>query len=108
MTQLLPSQAATGSQTRADYVAGAAAAGRRPITMFVDGDKVYGTFYEPAAQAAGGPRVGVLVAEQFGWHRMHHRLAQRLAAAGCAVLTYDFRGRGESEGGDARQMWERH
>src|SRR3954452_5251669 len=108
MTQLLPSQAPSSGRARADYVAGVAAAGRQPITMFVDGDKLYGTFYEPASRDARGPRVGVVVAEQFGWHRMHHRLARHLAAAGCSVLTYDFRGRGESEGGDAREMWERH
>jgi len=108
MTQTLPPEAAAGGPMSADYEVGSTAAGRRPVTMYVDGERVYGTFYEPSPAAARGQRVGVLVAEQFGWHRMHHRLAQRLAGAGYYVLTYDFRGRGESEGGDATEMWQRH
>src|SRR5579884_2411531 len=108
MTQTLPTHEAVGGQPAVDYEVGPAAGGRRAVTTYVDGERVYATYYEPSPTAARGRRVGVLVAEQFGWHRMHHRLAQRLAAAGYHVLTYDFRGRGESEGGDATEMWQRH
>ncbi|HWP30070.1 MAG TPA: glycosyltransferase [Chloroflexota bacterium] len=108
MTQTLPSHAPGAGLPAPDYTVGPAAAGRRPVTMRVDGDRVYGTLYEPTPAAARGRRVGVLVLEQLSWHRMHHRLARKLAAAGYYALTFDFRGRGESEGGDDKAMWERH
>jgi alpha/beta superfamily hydrolase len=76
--------------------------------MRVDGDPVYGTLYEPRPDAAQGRRVGVLILEQVCWHRWHHRLAQHLAAAGYYALTFDFRGRGESAGGDDDDMFRRH
>jgi pimeloyl-ACP methyl ester carboxylesterase len=50
----------------------------------------------------------VLLLEQVCWHRWHHRLAQHLAAAGYYALTFDFRGRGESAGGDEDDMFRRH
>ena len=76
--------------------------------MWVDGDPVYGTLYEPTPEAAQGRRIGVLILEQVCWHRWHHRLAQHLTAAGYYALTFDFRGRGESAGGDDDDMFRRH
>ncbi len=108
MTQVLPIIAPAAGRPAADYEVGAAARGRRPVTMRVDGDRLYGTLYEPTSEAARGRHVGVLVLEQASWHRMHHRLGGELAAAGYYALTFDFRGRGESEGGKDREMWERH
>jgi dienelactone hydrolase len=108
MAQVLPDQAAARGLPPPDYEPGPLASGRRPVTMRVDGHRVYGTLYEPAPETVRGQRVGVLVLEQLSWHRMHHRLGQQLAAAGYWALTFDFRGRGESEGGDDREMWERH
>ena len=108
MAQLLPAEAAPPSLPPPAYELGAPAAGRTPVTMWVDGAPVYGTLYEPTPQAARDRRVGVLILEQVCWHRWHHRLAQHLAAAGYYALTFDFRGRGESAGGDDHDMWRRH
>ncbi|HLH24841.1 MAG TPA: hypothetical protein VK066_20150, partial [Chloroflexota bacterium] len=108
MAQALPIDAPSPGLPRPDYLLGTPAAGRTPVTMRVDGDPVYGTLYEPTPEAAHGRRVGVLILEQVCWHRWHHRLAQHLAAAGYYALTFDFRGRGESAGGDDDAMWRRH
>ncbi|HLI26159.1 MAG TPA: dienelactone hydrolase family protein, partial [Chloroflexota bacterium] len=107
MTQVVP-----GAQPRnlpaARYTLGAPAGNRRPVTMWVDGTPLYGTLYEPTTAAARGQRVGVLILEQLSWHRMHHRLARHLAAAGYYALTVDFRSRGESGVSDEWEMWQRH
>jgi hypothetical protein len=108
MAQTLPAQTTSPGLPLPDYELGTPAAGRTPVTMRVDGDPVYGTLYEPTPEAARGRKVGVLILEQVCWHRWHHRLAQHLAAAGYYALTFDFRGRGESEGGDEDAMFRRH
>ncbi|HEY7064636.1 MAG TPA: glycosyltransferase [Chloroflexota bacterium] len=108
MAQLLSAQEQRPGLPPPAYERGSPAAGRTPVTMRVDGDAVYGTLYEPTPNAAQGRRVGVLILEQVCWHRMHHRLAQHLAAAGYYALTFDFRGRGESAGGNDDDMWRRH
>ncbi|HWP29485.1 MAG TPA: hypothetical protein VNM50_08095, partial [Chloroflexota bacterium] len=76
MAQLLPPTPAGRTHPLPDYELGPAAGGRRPVTMRVEGERLYGMLYEPAAPRG---RVGVLILEQLSWHRMHHRLAQRLA-----------------------------
>src|SRR5215211_794446 len=108
MTQVLPLQTAPREPLAPDYQLGEAAGNRRPVTMFVDGEPLYGTLYEPTVAAARGQRVGVLILEQLSWHRMHHRLAQYLAASGYYALTFDFRSRGESAEADDWEMWQRH
>ena len=107
MTQVVPS-AQPRNLPAARYTLGAPAGNRRPVTMWVDGTPVYGTLYEPTAAAARGQAVGVLILEQVSWHRMHHRLARHLAAAGYYALTFDFRSRGESGVSDEWEMWQRH
>jgi alpha/beta superfamily hydrolase len=108
MAQALPAEAASPGLPPPDYELGSPAGGRTPVTMRVEGEAVYGTLYEPTEGAAQGRRVGVLLLEQVCWHRWHHRLAQHLAAAGYYALTFDFRGRGESAGGDDDDMFRRH
>jgi len=71
---------------------------QQPITLEIDGQRVYAMYHPPTGAPPRGPRVAVLVLEQLGPHRMNFRLARALAAAGYPVLTVDFRGRGESEG----------
>ena len=70
----------------------------QPITLEIDGQRVYAMYHPPTGAAPLGPRVAVLVLEQLGPHRMNFRLSRALAAAGYPVLAVDFRGRGESEG----------
>jgi len=58
-----------------------------------DGFELVGTFFEPA----GRPRAAILCNSAFGVRRRFYRqLAEWLAARGAAVLTYDFRGVGDS------------
>jgi dienelactone hydrolase len=70
----------------------------QPITLELDGQRVYAMYHPPTGAPPLGPRVAVLILEQLGPHRMNFRLARALAAAGYPVLAVDFRGRGESEG----------
>jgi dienelactone hydrolase len=70
----------------------------QPITLEIDGQRVYAMYHPPTGEPPLGPRVAVLVLEQLGPHRMNLRLTRALAAAGYPVLAVDFRGRGESEG----------
>ena len=56
MAQLLPPQT-KGGLPPADYELGPSAAGRRAVTMRVDGHRVYGTLYEPSAETAPGKRI---------------------------------------------------
>ena len=47
MAQLLPAEAARPGLPSPEYERGTPAAGRTPVTMWVDGEPVYGTLYEP-------------------------------------------------------------
>ncbi|HLI28794.1 MAG TPA: glycosyltransferase [Chloroflexota bacterium] len=85
------------SEAAAAPLSGAATA-PVPITRQLDGQRVYMLYRPPHPPLPPGPRVGVLVLEQSGPHRLNVRLARALAAAGYATLAVDFRGRGESEG----------
>ena len=78
-----------------------------PITRELNGERVYMMYRPPHMPLPPGPRVGVLVLEQSGPHRLNVRLARALAAAGYATLAVDFRGRGESEG-DLHDDGQRH
>src|SRR5581483_10277052 len=81
---------------------------RQPITLELDGQRVYAMYHPPTGEPPLGPRVAVLILEQLGPHRMNARLARALAAAGYPALALDFRGRGESEGDhdpDGQRHW---
>ena len=56
MAQLLPRPPAPAPVP--EYERGTPAAGRTPVTMWVDGDPVHGTLYEPTPEAAQGRRIG--------------------------------------------------
>jgi alpha/beta superfamily hydrolase len=73
-----------------------------PVRFGGDSREVVG-FYHPPAQAAAAP--AVLICNPFGQealrsYRMLRLLADRLAAAGCAVLRFDYYGTGDSPGDD--------
>ena len=68
-----------------------------PVAFRVDGDLVQGDLYRPEGESR--PPV-VVMGHGFGAER-HFRLpafAERLCAAGLAILLFDYRGFGDSEG----------
>lgn len=72
-----------------------------PLDFTVNGETLRGILHEPEG-AAPGPIVVFLhgwAGSRLGPHRMFVHFARRLAAAGCPSLRFDFRGRGDSEGG---------
>jgi uncharacterized protein len=73
-----------------------------PVRFGGDSREMVG-FYHPPTQAAAAP--AVLLCHPFGQetlrsYRMLRLLADRLAAAGCAVLRFDYFGTGDSPGDD--------
>src|SRR5437762_2293457 len=72
--------------------------GSDPLVLESGGEYLYATYHAARGAPPLGPRVAVLVLEQLGPHRMNLRLTRALAAAGYPVLSFDFRGRGESSG----------
>ena len=89
---------ATGSDNRLTLVAESA-------TSFftADGVELGGTWFLPLQDA---PVLAVIVITCGGGipARFYHRLARFLAARGAAVLTFDYRGIGESRRGSLREM----
>ena len=69
-----------------------------PVTLDSGGEPLYAMYQASVGEPPCGPRLGVMVLEQLGAHRMNVRLARALVAAGYPVLSVDFRGRGESGG----------
>src|SRR4051812_8669413 len=72
--------------------------GPDPLVLECGGEHLYATSHPARGEPPLGPRVAVLVIEQLGPHRMNLRLTRALTAAGYPVLSFDFRGRGESSG----------
>jgi pimeloyl-ACP methyl ester carboxylesterase len=63
---------------------------------------LFGWYHSPARPAKNG---GVVLCNPFGYeamclHRVYRVLAERLAAAGIAVLRFDYHGTGDSSGSD--------
>src|SRR3954447_7145746 len=72
--------------------------GPDPFVLECGGEHLYATYHPARGEPPLGPRVAVLVLEQLGPHRMNLRLTRALTTAGYPVLSFDFRGRGESSG----------
>jgi pimeloyl-ACP methyl ester carboxylesterase len=75
----------------------------RPV-VFVNrkGERLFGMLYQPPAGGTS-PRIGVLfcvdaIKYRPGTYRLHTMLARWLAARGCAAMTFDPAGIGDSEG----------
>ena len=76
----------------------------QPVTFKVGQDTMHGIVHESGAER-NGPAVIFLhgwAGSRIGPHCMFVHMARRLAAAGCACLRFDFRGRGDSEGTTAQ------
>ena len=76
----------------------------RPIHFAVNATTLRGIAHD-AGDGAAGPAVIFLhgwAGSRIGPHRMFVHMARRLAAAGCACLRFDYRGRGDSEGATAQ------
>lgn len=71
----------------------------KPVGFAVGGDQLRGDLYLPAATAAGRPPV-VVMAHGFGGERRFRlpAFAEHFAQHGLAVLLFDYRGFGDSEG----------
>lgn len=71
----------------------------RPVGFTVGGDELRGDLYLPAATAAGKPPV-VVMAHGFGGERRFRlpAFAEYFAGNGLAVLLFDYRGFGDSQG----------
>lgn len=72
----------------------------RRVTFYSDGIPLVGYLYDPPNLTAGERRSGVLLCHGFAAHQERYlpEIAEYLAAQGYAVMTFDYRGFGESEG----------
>ena len=78
---------------------------RRPAVFSTDDDtRLHGTWFQPA-DASTRPTGVIVIACGAGIPaRFYHRLADYLAGRGAAVLTFDYRGIGESRLGSVREV----
>ena len=86
--------------------AAALAPGENRVTFVSEGDTLVGRLYLPTTYRDGARLPVVVVTGPWTTvkEQVAARYAQRLAAAGLAALTFDFRGFGESQG--APRAWE--
>lgn len=75
---------------------------REAVTFLSEGKKIFGILHRPI-QSGNRPTPAVVVAHGFGGnkigrHRLIVRLAELLALNNIAVLRFDYRGAGDSEG----------
>lgn len=73
---------------------------RRPVQFSLSGQKLFGILHTPISE---GPLPAVLILHGFagskvGYKRLYVSMAERLVQCGFAVLRFDFRGCGDSEG----------
>ena len=75
-----------------------------PISFYSEGQKLVGDLYEPDGLAADERRAGVLLCHGYTGVKDLYLPdnARRLNAAGYVVLTFDYKGWGESEGSPSR------
>lgn len=76
------------------------AASSTPITIWSDGVRLAGDLWQPDGLAAGEKRPAVLLVHGWGGTKAHlnQAYAPRFADMGYVVLTFDYRGWGESDG----------
>lgn len=73
------------------------------ITFENGGQRLFGVLHRPLNASSEKPKPGVIICHGFGGnkcgkHRLYVRIATLLAASGIAVLRFDFRGSGDSDG----------
>ena len=70
------------------------------ITFYSDGIKLVGYLYQPDGLVSGEKRSGILLCHGFGAHQERYLpdIAQHLCGQGYVVMTFDYRGFGESDG----------
>jgi uncharacterized protein len=104
---LLPDLAGPREGAAPDRLSTTAAAAPSEVPFVFDcgGDALVGIIHRPAGRADLGVLV-VVGGPQYraGSHRQFVLIARALAAAGCAVMRFDYRGMGDSEG--ARREFE--
>lgn len=77
---------------------------RKPIQFFSEGAKLDGDLYVPDDHAKGGPRAGIVLCHGYTGVKDLYLPdnARVLNEAGYAVLTFDYKGWGRSEGAPSR------
>jgi dienelactone hydrolase len=99
---LLLSAAAALAATDAEVhdVEGYPGVQRKPVTIWSDGTRLAGDVFLPKGLAAGQKLPAIVLCHGWGGMKSHlnQRIAPQFAAAGYAVLTFDYRGWGESDG----------
>jgi len=85
----------------------------RRVTFYSDGIQLVGYVYTPADLQRGEKRSGILLCHGFGAHQERYlpEIARHLSQQGYVVMTFDYRGFGESEGPHWRmipqeQVWD--
>lgn len=73
---------------------------RRAVSLFSDGTRLAGDVFRPADRETDEPLPGILLCHGWGGKKSHlnETYAPEFAAAGFVVLTFDYRGWGESDG----------
>lgn len=76
---------------------------KRCVIFENSGQKIFGVVHIPSGASEESPCPAVLICHGYGGnkcgkHRLYVRLANRLARIGIAVLRFDFRGSGDSDG----------
>jgi dipeptidyl aminopeptidase/acylaminoacyl peptidase len=73
---------------------------RKPVTLWSDGTRLAGDVFLPKGLAPDQKIPGIVLCHGWGGMKSHlnQRIAPQFSAAGFAVLTFDYRGWGESDG----------
>jgi dipeptidyl aminopeptidase/acylaminoacyl peptidase len=73
---------------------------RRPVTIWSDGTRLAGDVFLPKGLAPDQKLPAIVLCHGWGGMKSHlnQRIAPQFSAAGYAVLTFDYRGWGESDG----------
>ena len=73
---------------------------RKPVTIWSDGTRLAGDVFLPKGLAADQKIPAIVLCHGWGGMKSHlnQRIAPQFSAAGYAVLTFDYRGWGESDG----------
>jgi dienelactone hydrolase len=90
----------TGAVLLAALAMAAAGATGEPITIWSDGVRLAGNLWKPEGMAAAEKRPAILMAHGWGGTKAHlnQAYAPQFVAMGYVVLTFDYRGWGESDG----------
>ena len=93
-------QAFPATDSAAQDVANYPTVVRKPVTIWSDGTRLAGDVFLPKGLAADQKIPAIVLCHGWGGMKSHlnQRIAPQFSAAGYAVLTFDYRGWGESDG----------